>query len=83
MRWERRRHEVSATIAMLNSTAYWQKQIGQITEMMNNEISRLKTECAQWREVADMFAVAEHSYEKIMAFEAWEEMKSKHKGEQQ
>lgn len=83
MRDKKRRHEVSAAISMLNSSVYWQKQIEVLTVAMNNEYARLKKERDQWREVADMFATAEHSYEKIMAFEAWEETKNKYKGEQQ
>lgn len=83
-REERRRHEVSATIAMLNSTAYWERQITDATNRLREELESMRNELDDWRTVANQFATAEHPHEKVMAFESWEIVYTKYnKGEQQ
>lgn len=59
----KKRVEAIVHETMLTSTEFWRR-----------EHDKMEHERDLWKRVADMFATAEHSFEQIMAFEAWEEL---------
>lgn len=63
---EQKRVDAIVHATMLTSTQFWR-----------NEYDKMQRERDQWKQVADMFAVAEASFERIMAFKAWEELTSR------
>lgn len=58
-----RRVEAIVHATMMTSSQFWRR-----------EYERIEQDRNRWKEVADMFATAEHPHEKVMAFEAWEEL---------
>lgn len=68
---------------MLNTATFWQKEIDRMGEQFRQELDVLIRERNAWRLVANMYAKAEYPHERVMAFEAWEEISNRYKGEQQ
>lgn len=61
-----KRVEAIVHATMITSAQFWQRE----HDLMEQDRDR-------WKRVADMFATAEFPHEKVMAFEAWEELSSK------
>lgn len=66
----KRRVEAIVHATMMTSTQFWKQ-----------EYARMQHERDLWKSCADQFAVAEAPHEHVMAFEAWEELTTKHLAE--